>query len=61
MFIFKFAGQTLNKRHFCSKIGDTAPLTELRGTQQNLIVARLFKGAFRSHLMTHVDRGAQLK
>jgi hypothetical protein len=26
MFIFKFAGQTLNKRHFWSKIGDTAPL-----------------------------------
>ena len=23
---FKFAGQTLNKRHFWSKIGDTAPL-----------------------------------
>jgi hypothetical protein len=26
MFIFKFAGQTLNKIHFWSKIGDTAPL-----------------------------------
>ena len=24
MFIFKFAGQTLNKSHFWSKIGDTA-------------------------------------
>jgi hypothetical protein len=27
MFIFKFARQTLNKRHFWSKIGDTAPST----------------------------------
>ena len=27
MSIFKFAGQTLNKQHFWSQIGDTAPLS----------------------------------
>ena len=29
-FIFKFAVQTLSKRHFWSKIGDTAPLSMVR-------------------------------
>ena len=33
MFIFKFAGQTLNERHFWSKIGDTAPLSMFDGNR----------------------------
>jgi hypothetical protein len=31
MFIFKYAGQTLNESHFWSRIGDTAPLSMFDG------------------------------